>query len=161
MFEETETFSAVMRKLNKDEPEKVQEFMKAFKKAFDDAIEDKLDDHQNIALLQAKKSIASKNNDRFLKMAQVMIANRNPQEVGASLAQVIKILMERLPHDKNSSLTNMRGKVSQLNPTEIALASMPDTAAYGQSITLIKTLLNGYSPEYIKQVLSFTAQSLY
>ena len=160
--ETTNTFSAAMRKLNKKEPEKVTEFLRAFKEAFDDAMEEGVDDHQNVALLQAKKSIASTKEDRFLKLAQTMIAsNRNPQEVGASLAQVIKILMEKLPHDRKGALENMRNKVSQLNPTEIALSSMPETAAYGQSITLIKTLLNGYSPEYIKQVISYTAQSLY
>lgn len=160
--EVTDTFSAAMRKLNKDEPEKILEFMKAFKEAFDEAMEEGLDDHQNVALLQAREKVASKKEDKIIKMAQAMMAaNRNPQEVGASLAQVIKILMEKLPHDKSAALENMRGKVSQLNPTEIALASMPETAAYGQSITLIKTLLNGYSPEYIKQVLSSTTQSLY
>jgi len=159
--ETTETFSAAMRKLNKKEPEKVLEFMKAFKEAFDEALEEGVDDHQSVALLQAQKTVASKSENGFLKLAQMMTAGRNPQEVGSSLAQVIKILMEKLPHDKSASLANMRGKVSKLNPTEIALAAMPETAAYGQSITLIKTLLNGYSPEYIKQVLSTTTQSLY
>ncbi len=160
--ETTETFSAAMRKLNKKEPKKVVEFLRAFKDAFDEAMDEGIDDHQNVALLQAKKSIASTNEDRFLKMAQTIIAsNRNPQEVGASLAQIIKILMEKLPHDKQGALANMRSKVSKLNPTEIALSTMPETAAYGQSITLIKTLLNGYSPEYIKQVISFTSQALY
>ena len=160
--ETTDTFSAIMRKLHKEDPEKMIEFAKAFKEAFDDAMEEGIADHQTVALLQAKKSTASIQEDRFLKFAQTMMSsNRNPQEVGASLAQVIKILMEKLPHDRRGSLANMRNKVSKLNPTEIALSSMPETAAYGQSITLIKTLLNGYSPEYIKQVIAFTAQSLY
>ena len=70
MFDEevTETFSAAMRKLNKDEPKKVQEFMKALKEALDEALEEGVDDHQNIALLQAKKSVASKKNNGFLKV---------------------------------------------------------------------------------------------
>lgn len=160
--ETTDTFSATMRKLHKEDPKKMVEFAKSFKEAFDDAMEEGIDDHQTVALLQAKKSVASIQEDRFLKFAQtIMASNRNPQEVGASLAQIIKILMEKLPHDRKSSLANMRNKVSKLNPTEIALSAMPETAAYGQSITLIKTLLNGYSPEYIKQVIAFTAQSLY
>ena len=158
----TETFSGVMRELNKEDKEKALTFLRGFKDAFDEAMEEGLEDHQNLALLQAKKCVASQKNDRLIKLAQAMMsANRNPNEVGASLAQVIKILMEKLPHDNSVALTNMRNKLSQLNQTEIALSSMPETAAYGQSITLIKTLLNGYSPEYIRQVLSSTTKSLY
>lgn len=160
--ETKETFSGAMRKLHKEDPDKVMEFAKAFKEAFDEAMEEGLEDHQSVALLQAKQSIASMREDRILKMAQTMMAaSHNPQEVGASLAKVVKILMEKLPHDRKNALENMRNKISQLNPTEIALSDMPETAAYGQSITLIKTLLNGYSPEYIKQVIASTTRALY
>ena len=158
----TDTYSATMRRLNKEDPEKAKEFMIAFKEAFDDAMDQNIDDGQSVALLQAKEAIASDETNRIIKMAQTMIASKkNPAEVGMALANIIKILMEKLPHDRKSSLENMRNKISRLNPNEIALSAMPETAAYGQSITLIKTLLNGYSPEYIKQVISATTQALY
>ena len=160
--ETTDTFSATMRKLHKEDPKKMMEFARAFKKAFDDAMESGVEDHQSVALLQAKQSVAFLDESRFLKLAQtIMSSNRNPQEVGASLAGVIKILMGKLPYDRRDALENMRGKILKLNPTEISTSSMPETAAYGQSITLIKTLLNGYGSEYIKQVITFTARSLY
>jgi hypothetical protein len=55
--EDTSTFSATMRELNKNSPEKVKDFMKAFKEAFDEAMDQSLEDHQNVALLQAKQKI--------------------------------------------------------------------------------------------------------
>jgi hypothetical protein len=159
--EVTDTFSSHMRKLNKEDPEKAIAFMKAFKEAFDNALDNNLDNHQDVALLCAKESVANIKEDRLLKFAQAtLFSKQNPQEVGASLARVINILMDKLPHDKAGALQNMRGKLSKINPTDIALSNMPETAAYGQSITLVKTLLNGYSPKYIQQVLHHTIQHL-
>ena len=94
-------------------------FGDAFKKAFDDALDAEIENHQNVALLQAKKTIASKE-DRLLKLAQAMMTpNRNPQEVGSSLAKVIKVLVDRLPYDRQISLKNIREKISKLDPNEI------------------------------------------
>lgn len=55
--EETSTYSAFMRKLNKESPDKVKEFMKVYKDAFDEAMEEELENHQNVALLKAKQEI--------------------------------------------------------------------------------------------------------
>ena len=120
MTKETkDTYSSVMRDLNKKDPAKAIEFAKAFKKAFDDALDAEIENHQNVALLQAKKTIASKE-DRLLKLAQAMMTpNRNPQEVGSSLAKVIKVLVDRLPYDRQISLKNIREKISKLDPNEI------------------------------------------
>ena len=160
--ESDDTYSSALRKLNKENPEKVKKFMKHFKDSFDQAMEEKINNPQNVALIQAKTSIASNKNERLVKLAQAMIGtSRSPQEVGMSLGKIIKILMEKLPHDRKSSLDNMRSQISKLDPKQISINVMPETAAYGQSITLIKTLLNGYSPDYIKQVLSAVSGSLY
>lgn len=55
--ETTTTYSAAMRDLRKNNPDKVKNFMKAFKEAFDAANVEKLDDVESIALLQALQSI--------------------------------------------------------------------------------------------------------
>lgn len=55
--EVTTTYSATMRRLRKDQPDKVLDFMKAFKKAFDQAIDEKLDDSESIALMEAIQMI--------------------------------------------------------------------------------------------------------
>lgn len=53
----TTTYSAVMRDLRKNDPDKVKTFMKAFKEAFDQANGEKLDDVESVALLQALQHI--------------------------------------------------------------------------------------------------------
>lgn len=50
---ELPTYSAIIRKLKKEMPEKVEPFMKAFKKAFDQAYLEELPDLESTALLQA------------------------------------------------------------------------------------------------------------
>ena len=54
---ESETYSACLREMNKENSKDRERFMKAFKEAFDDAMEEELEDHQNIALLKAKQEI--------------------------------------------------------------------------------------------------------
>ena len=44
-----------MRKLKKENPEGMEEFMRYYKEAFDAAMEEGLDNHQNVALLKAKQ----------------------------------------------------------------------------------------------------------
>lgn len=52
------TYSEQMRQLNKDgDYEKREKFMKCFKETFDRAMNDSLENHQEIALLSAKKEI--------------------------------------------------------------------------------------------------------
>lgn len=55
--EVTTTYSAMMRKLRKDQPGKVRDFMKAFKNAFDQATAQKLDDSESVALMEAIQMI--------------------------------------------------------------------------------------------------------
>ena len=159
--ETVNTYSAEMRRLHKENPKKMMEFARAFKSAFDKAIINRVDDHQNIALLQAKHSIAHISTNTLVKLAQtVLSSSRNPTEVGASLAQMIKILIDKIPNQKEA-LTNVRNKILKIDPTKLSLSTIPKTAAYGQSITLVKTLLTGYSPEYINQVLTSVIKLLY
>ena len=58
--QESPSYSATMRKLRKDHPEKVVEFMTSFKEAFDTALEDKLEDIESVALMQAIKTVGLK-----------------------------------------------------------------------------------------------------
>lgn len=51
------SYSATMRKIRKEHPEKVTEFMNAFKRAFDEAQNDEIENIEQVALMQAIKSI--------------------------------------------------------------------------------------------------------
>lgn len=51
------SYSATMREMRQQQPEKVMAFMKSFKEAFDAAISDEMENAEKIALMQALKSI--------------------------------------------------------------------------------------------------------
>lgn len=51
------TYSSVMRRVRKQSPELVTRFMKSFKEAFDFGMMKKIDNIEQIALIQAIKSI--------------------------------------------------------------------------------------------------------
>ena len=71
--EETPTYSAMMRELNKKKnPELREEFMRKFKDAFDQAMEQELEDAQTLALMEAKKSLGSDINYRLLSFQHLM-----------------------------------------------------------------------------------------
>ena len=51
------SYSYIMRKLRKEDSDKAKEFMKAFKKAFDEAYIEEIDEPDQVALMEAMKSI--------------------------------------------------------------------------------------------------------
>jgi len=156
----TDTYSSVLRDLNKNnDKEKIKPFMKKFKEAFDNAMDKDLEDHQDIALNEAKKVIASPT-DRFVKLAQLAMGN-NPTYVGKIVSDIVKVILARVPHDKVNTYNDMRNKILNINVADVSGKNLPDTATYGQAITLIKTLLSGYDPEFVKKVLISTANNLY
>lgn len=155
----SDTYSSMMRKINKKNPESMKSFMKSFKEAFDSAIDHDLDAHQDVALLEAQKKLSYNLLVEFAKTAQALYAD--PNVVGKALSDVSKLLLSRVPHDKVKAYDNVRSKLMNMNVSEISSTNLPDTAAYGQIITLMKTLLHGYDSEYIRNVLSSTANNLY
>ena len=160
--EVTDTYSSTMRAINKDNPKKLQQFMKTFKDAFDSALNNDEEYHQDVALEEAKNANNCNLSYKFMKLAQLSIsAQENPDFVGRNLASIIKILLSKVPHDKAAAYENMRSKILNMSAAEITNINMPITAAYGQALTLLKTTLNGYQPGYITNVLASTARHLY
>lgn len=53
-------YSAIMRKLRKENPELVKEFMSSFKEAFELAYSEAMEDADKISLIQALKTIGLK-----------------------------------------------------------------------------------------------------
>lgn len=51
------SYSATMRKIRKDHPEKLSAFLKAFKEAFDSAVSQNVESVEEAALMQAVKII--------------------------------------------------------------------------------------------------------
>ena len=68
--EVTSTYSSTMRDLNKENNiNKTIQFMKAFKEAFDNAMEEGDENHQEVALLEAKRKTAS--NYRLIELTKL------------------------------------------------------------------------------------------
>ncbi|KKN74495.1 hypothetical protein LCGC14_0390120 [marine sediment metagenome] len=156
--ESVDTYSSTMRELNKNDPKKIQLFMKKFKDAFDNVLDQGLEDnHQDIALEEARASYHS----RFVKLAQAAVGtSNNPNEVGKTVAEIVRVILARVPQEKDITYDTMRKKILSMNVAEISGTTLPDTAAYGQALTLIKTLLSGYAAEFVQQVLVSASNNL-
>jgi transcription termination factor NusB len=91
---------------------------------------------------------------RLIKLAQVS-TNLNDYKLAAvSIAKVIGFILSKVPYDKKpNAIAKLREKIMQLNVIEMANKKTPQTASIGQSITFIKTILNGRDPSYIQSIL--------
>lgn len=165
-IEVVNTYSSVMRELNENSPEKLKDFMISFKKTFDRAILESLDDPTGIAMIQAMRDInyiieASEQEKRLVKIAQTVMELGSPAIAGKAIANVIKFLVRKMPDStRNSSLSSIKQRVSNLNEREIAGKKTPASASIGQSIAFIKNMLGGHPPEYIRSILKSTISNL-
>jgi len=95
------------------------------------------------------------------KLAQSLSLG-DPTVVGQEMAGVIGFILRSVPdQDRVAALENLRGKLTVLNAAEIASKQAPPSAAIGQAITFVKTLLNGLPYNYVKTVLDTTIRSLH
>ena len=98
---------------------------------------------------------------RIYKLGQMALSSSDINITGRGIAEVIKFLMRKIPYEKRPhSIMSLRQKIWNLNEYDMASKKSPNTAAMGQSITFIKTLLNGRAPGFIRNVLSVVVQGL-
>jgi transcription termination factor NusB len=98
---------------------------------------------------------------RLYKLAASTIEMGSPQEAGKGIADIVKFLMTRINDDKyQESLNKIRDKIWYLNEYDISSKKTPASASLGQSITFIKTILNGHQPKYIRDVLNNIVRNL-
>lgn len=93
-------------------------------------------------------------NVRIYKLAQSTIHSDDIEITGKGLAEIVRFLFRKIPFEKRPhSIISLKKKITELDPNEMASKKSPDTASIGQSITFIKTVLNGQNPGYIRGVL--------
>lgn len=98
---------------------------------------------------------------RILKLAQIADSLGNPAFTGRAVAEIIRFLLRKIEYSKRpNAVMQLRKKIVDLNEYDMAAKKSPQTASLGQSITFIKTLLNGRHPDYIRNVLSEIARQL-
>lgn len=165
--EVTTTYSATLRELRKNNPEQVEGFMKFFKEAFEQALQNDLDNLEEVSLLEAyqKTKLESKaleENKKLIKIAFDSIELGSPEIAGKDIANVIKFLTKKIKSENRpEALRKLREKIWHLSEINMATKKTPSSASLGQSITFIKTVLNGHSSDYIRKVLEHIVRNLY
>lgn len=173
------SYSYVMRDLRKNHPEKIHEFQLTFKKVFEEAMIEGMSDPEEMALLAGLQTLDGVNLDeeyerqqekaagleftynRMIKFAQISANIGDPVTAGRSIAFIIQFLLQRInPEQRVNIMENVKRKIMEINDGDLASKQVPPTTAIGQSINVVKNILIGYDPNYIRQILNYTVLSL-
>lgn len=85
----------------------------------------------------------------------------NPAILADNIKSIIDVLVSRFsPDARQRAYPNLRGKINNLNPFEIASKRSPGGAAIGAAITLIKNILNGRDAHFISLVIQHLTRIL-
>jgi hypothetical protein len=155
-------YSAIMRKMRqKASKEQVMLFLKFFKDAFDSAVKKKLQKPEKVAL---QNSLIKFNKVHPIKLKKKLVKNAavselgDPALVGKYLSDIVKFTINKLSPDKRmSAIENLKHK---FYADEVANKNMPASSSIGQSISFVKQILFGHSPQYIRVVLNNLVRNL-
>lgn len=101
------------------------------------------------------------NQYRLFVYATQLIQLGHPKPAGKALADIIKFMTGRIKSSRRQkSIEKLKGKIWHLNEYELSNVKLPATSGLGQAITLLKTVLNGHRPEYIRQVIVSVVENL-
>jgi hypothetical protein len=96
--------------------------------------------------------------EKMTKSAQVY---ENPAIVAEKIKDIISVLISRFSVEaKTRAFPNLKNRVMKMNPSELASKKSPGGAAIGVSISLIKNILNGRDPHFIRLVINNLARIL-
>ncbi len=157
------SYSAIMRDLNKNNKDDIERFRSIFKKTFDEANIEGLENADKIALMAAIKGIDYNPNkkeaeiqNRMFKLANVMTDIGDPDTAGKGIASIVKFLLKKIKPENRQVITNkMRDRIWNLNELDMASKKSPVSASIGNSISMVKNILNGRDPKYIRETLRY------
>jgi hypothetical protein len=99
---------------------------------------------------------------RLIKLGQASMDLGDPSTAGRDIAIIIKFLLRKIPFEQRPMrMMSLKQKILALRENEMSLKKSPSTAAMGQSITLVKILLNGKDPNYIRRTLEHIVENLH
>lgn len=107
-----------------------------------------------IAFNKANNYLGNINNisTEISKSAQI---EENPQIIARRIKDIIDVLISGFSTEaKHHAYPNIRNKVMMLNPFQLSQKKAPGGAAIGVSISLIKNILNGKDPFFIRLVIA-------
>lgn len=80
--------------------------------------------------------------------------SQNPQYVAEQIKNIIEVMVSRMsPEARQRAYPTVMEKVKILNIQDISNKKSPGGASIGVSISLIKNILNGRDPIFIKLVM--------
>lgn len=86
---------------------------------------------------------------------------QSPAYVAEQIRDIVRVMVGRMsPEAQLRAYPNIVGKINQLNVTEMSNKRSPGGAAIGVSLSLIKNILNGRDPYFIRLVLEELSKSL-
>jgi hypothetical protein len=89
----------------------------------------------------------------MIKRAQV--SEDDPRYVAKEIAKVIAIMISRMGYENRpNAYKSIREKIRDLNVIELSNKKSPGGASIGVSVSLIKNILNGRDPYFIRSVVS-------
>jgi hypothetical protein len=147
---ESVSLSAIMRKLNKQNPESAIKFLTIYKSCFDFLASNGEEDIEDLCVQSAL--------DIFSKLYEVSLSKKaddNSKQVAQYLANIIKFTLSRISlKNRQKSINGLKQKIYALNEHQIAGKEMPPSSSIGQAITFVKNILFSHTPQYIRAVLN-------
>lgn len=85
----------------------------------------------------------------------------NPKYVADQIRKIIQVMVSRMsPEAQQKAYPNLMGKIKNLNIQEMSTKDQPGGSALGVSISLVKNILNGRDPYFIKMVIDDLSRGL-
>lgn len=85
----------------------------------------------------------------------------DPRFVAKQIKNIIDVMISRMsPEARLKAYPNLRGRISDLNVHDMAQKKPAGGASIGNSISLVKNILNGRDPYFIKMVIDELGRNL-
>lgn len=85
----------------------------------------------------------------------------NPQYVASQIKQIIDVMLSKMSLEaRNRAYPNLAQKIQAFNPHELSMKKTPGGASIGLSISLVKNILNGRDPFFVKLVMDELSKQL-
>ncbi len=79
---------------------------------------------------------------------------QNPDYVAEQIYSIMRVMITRMPYERwHDSFLSLKNKMDEINVIELSNKSNPGGASIGVSISLVKNILNGRDPYFIRLVL--------
>lgn len=97
--------------------------------------------------------------EELIKVA--LLRSNDPKFVAEQITSIIHVMVDRMkPESRNKALPNIGDKIKNLNVLEMSNKRHPGGASIGTSISIVKNILNGRDPYFIKLVVDELVSNL-